>query len=429
MTEQVQLHTILEARYNNDLLTAAITADGLRPARPPPSPSIGAATDAKSSGIAAALGAAADLATQCWDNEPTARPKCAEAEAALRAGLAVVMAATLGPKATRSDVRLLEPLPTGGDEMDVEETPPTPGVATAAATAATGGAQSGAPALSDLLGTMDEIARLAGVAGQSSARVGWEATAGRRGADRMEDRQILCARGGITLGAVFDGHNGDACSEYCRVSLPSLLLQHYSRLVGEGKPADDDTTVGDAWRSTFHALHDGFLRSPAADESGCTALATLCTPSRVWIANAGDCQCHLWRGDTLVQLTEEHTALLPTERERVEAAGAEVSTTTDGKLRVGGIIQVTRCIGDRPLRHLGLTSEPQLHSLEITKDDKALIMASDGLWDVMSSERVLHCCKNTAKSPDMFAKRLLTEALDRGTDDNTTVVVIFLQDL
>jgi serine/threonine protein phosphatase PrpC len=29
----------------------------------------------------------------------------------------------------------------------------------------------------------------------------------------------------------------------------------------------------------------------------------------------------------------------------------------------------------------------------------------------------------------MLAKRLLTEALDRGTDDNTTVVVVFLQDL
>ena len=53
----------------------------------------------------------------------------------------------------------------------------------------------------------------------------------------------------------------------------------------------------------------------------------------------------------------------------------------------------------------------------------------DGLWDVMSPERVLHCCTHTAKSPDMLAKRLLTEALDRGTDDNTTVVVVFLQDL
>ena len=91
--------------------------------------------------------------------------------------------------------------------------------------------------------------------------------------------------------------------------------------------------------------------------------------------------------------------------------------------------QVTRCIGDRPLRHLGLSSEPEIHTVERTSVDKAIILASDGLWDVMSPERVLHCCNHTAKSPDMLAKRLLTEALDRGTDDNPTVVVVFLQDL
>ena len=46
-----------------------------------------------------------------------------------------------------------------------------------------------------------------------------------------------------------------------------------------------------------------------------------------------------------------------------------------------------------------------------------------------SDERVLHCLKHTAKSPDLVAKRLLQEALDRGTDDNTSVVVVFLQPL
>ena len=64
-------------------------------------------------------------------------------------------------------------------------------------------------------------------------------------------------------------------------------------------------------------------------------------------------------------MNEEHTASLPAERQRVEAAGATISQTADGKLRVGGIIQVTRCIGDNPLRHLGLTSEPELRHVPI----------------------------------------------------------------
>ena len=98
---------------------------------------------------------------------------------------------------------------------------------------------------------------------------------------------------------------------------------------------------GTALQATFIALHEGFLRSAGADDSGCTALAAVCTPHSVWLANAGDCQCHLWRGEELIRLTQEHTAALPAERARVEAAGATVSTTKDGKMRVGGIIQVS----------------------------------------------------------------------------------------
>ena len=48
---------------------------------------------------------------------------------------------------------------------------------------------------------------------------------------------------------------------------------------------------------------------------------------------------------------------------------------------------------------------------------------------VLDDARIVHCCRNTAKSPDMIAKRLLGEALDRGTTDNVTVVVVFLRDL
>ena len=66
--------------------------------------------------------------------------------------------------------------------------------------------------------------------------------------------------------------------------------------------------------------------------------------------------------------------------------------------------------------------------MQMTSEDKLLVLASDGLWDVMSDERVLHCLKNTAKSPDLIAKRLLGEALDKGTTDNTSVAVCFLRD-
>ena len=56
-------------------------------------------------------------------------------------------------------------------------------------------------------------------------------------------------------------------------------------------------------------------------------------------------------------------------------------------------------------------------------------MASDGLGDGLTAERVCWFLRHTAKAPDMIAKRLISEALDAGTDDNVTCTVVFLRDL
>jgi serine/threonine protein phosphatase PrpC len=54
-------------------------------------------------------------------------------------------------------------------------------------------------------------------------------------------------------------------------------------------------------------------------------------------------------------------------------------------------------------------------------------MASDGLWEVMTDEEAVGLVADTVKHPDMAAKRLATEAMTRGSGDNITVLVAFLQ--
>ena len=190
-----------------------------------------------------------------------------------------------------------------------------------------------------------------------------------------------------------------------------------------------------------------------SEDAGCTALAALVLPDTTLIANAGDCVAHLWRGgaagaaDSLERVSRDHNAAVPEEAARVAAAGGIVQTTADGKARVGGVIQVaaglisanltplfgssatlviqvTRCIGDRRLRHLGLSSEPELRCCARAPTDVGIVLASDGLWDVMDEARVLHCLTHTARSADMLAKRLVLEAMDRGTTDNVTCAVV-----
>ena len=55
------------------------------------------------------------------------------------------------------------------------------------------------------------------------------------------------------------------------------------------------------------------------------------------------------------------------------------------------------------------------------------VMASDGLWDVVSNIDVVNIIRDTVKEPGMCAKRLATEAAERGSKDNITVIVVFLR--
>jgi len=52
-----------------------------------------------------------------------------------------------------------------------------------------------------------------------------------------------------------------------------------------------------------------------------------------------------------------------------------------------------------------------------------LILASDGLWDVVTNEEAVGMVKPILDS-EQAAKRLLAEASQRGSADNTTCVVV-----
>lgn len=54
-------------------------------------------------------------------------------------------------------------------------------------------------------------------------------------------------------------------------------------------------------------------------------------------------------------------------------------------------------------------------------------MASDGLWDVLSNEDVISIIRDTVKDPGMCSKRLASEAAERGSKDNISVIIVFLR--
>lgn len=88
-----------------------------------------------------------------------------------------------------------------------------------------------------------------------------------------------------------------------------------------------------------------------------------------------------------------------------------------------------------------VTSEPEVTVTERTEEDEFLILASDGLWDVVSNEvacRMTRKCLSgrtarmfpevvTGRSAAEAAALLAELAISRGSKDNVSVVVVDLK--
>eukprot|EP00878_Enallax_costatus_P000692 GHUV01000801.1.p1 GENE.GHUV01000801.1~~GHUV01000801.1.p1 ORF type:complete len:940 (+),score=301.24 GHUV01000801.1:405-3224(+) len=189
-------------------------------------------------------------------------------------------------------------------------------------------------------------------------------------------------------------------------------------------------------------LREAFLRTDEefsnsglqAGLVGSTAVVALVGTHRVWIANCGDSRAVLSRGGVAVQVTDDHKPEREDEAERVEKAGGQVLYWNGH--RVMGVLAMSRAIGDHCLRPY-VIPEPEITVFARHARDEILLLASDGLWDVLSNQEAtdlaLRSIKRarekgaSRKAAARVAATVLTKAaVDRGSRDNITVVIIDL---
>lgn len=82
--------------------------------------------------------------------------------------------------------------------------------------------------------------------------------------------------------------------------------------------------------------------------------------------------------------------------------------------------------GHSAISTAGVTALPEITSLDLTPQDHFVVLATDGLWDVVSAQEAVGLVYDTVKDPTLAAKRLVTEALMRGSADNVSAIVVFL---
>jgi serine/threonine protein phosphatase PrpC len=249
----------------------------------------------------------------------------------------------------------------------------------------------------------------------------------------MEDAHVLASPMAEVprahLVAVFDGHRGAAAAQHAAVRLERYVTEAWPQAAGAGDVLARalrriDAELVTAWQHSNGGGGD-------ASCSGAAALTMLRVGRVLALANLGDCRAVLGRGDEAVALTRDHSAEDDAERAGAEAAGAAVRRGPDGHWRLGAAsLAVSRSLGDADAKAEGaLSGEPEVTLHEVAPGDDFVIVASDGLWDVLSATHAVALVHDTVKNPAMAAKRLGVEALARGSRDNVTVAVVFLRDV
>ncbi|KAF6260497.1 phosphatase 2C-like domain-containing protein [Scenedesmus sp. NREL 46B-D3] len=301
------------------------------------------------------------------------------------------------------------------------------------------------------------------------------ATRGRKAA--MEDRHVLAAldpstgvahaqgavglQQQVSVGAVFDGHAGYATAAYAAQHIPHLLHAALSgtpnraeggpRVPSRGALNPCSALAGsfrwfDRWWAD--ARCDPSLTEHGWDDSGSTAVVAMLSGRHLIVANAGDSIALLARGGGSRRLSVEHRLDNAAEAERIlEAGGRLVRLQPGASPRVMGTSNQTRFKGSMVTRSLGdfafkhpqalLSAEPHVAQQELAPSDKLVVLASDGVSDVLPDDDLLGVAmtaleqtRNCTNSGSALAKAaatvIMNAALEAGSHDNITVVAMLL---
>jgi len=219
----------------------------------------------------------------------------------------------------------------------------------------------------------------------------------------------------LGLFAIFDGHLSHDVPDYLKSHLFDNIL----------KEPDFWTETEKAIRSAYQ-ITDTKILEKAVDfgKGGSTAVtAILINCHKLVVANVGDSRAVICKKGLAKQLSVDHEPSM--ERESIEERGGFVSNFPGDVPRVDGQLAVARAFGDKSLKK-HLSSEPHVVVEFIDDDTEFVILASDGLWKVMSNQEAANCIRQI-KDARAAAKHLTEEALNRNSTDDISCIVVRFQ--
>lgn len=257
--------------------------------------------------------------------------------------------------------------------------------------------------------------------------------------DLLESLQNVNTQNKSNLGlfsyfGVYDGHGGRQIVDF--------LDETLERNIGLELLQPDDADIKERLMRAF-LITDMQSRQNDITVSGATAVCALIKNDTnlgrcLYVANVGDSRavlisqkgnkeekCIKNDGYFATRLSYDHRAEDEDEQKRIKEAGGFIT-----RQRVLGILAVSRSFGDHGMKDF-VTANPYITETFLKERGSTpfLILACDGVWDVMSDQEagdlILEKYKEIGQFEDA-AKLLVQTAIEKGSADNVTALVIFL---
>ncbi|XP_046372676.1 protein phosphatase 1B-like [Haliotis cracherodii] len=239
--------------------------------------------------------------------------------------------------------------------------------------------------------------------------------------------------------AVFDGHAGAKVSAFCAEQLLEHIIANEDF---RGKlDVTDGTEVQPSLEDVKKGIKTGFLKLDemmrtmpemvsGEDKSGSTAVCCIVSPQHIFFANCGDSRAVLCRNGKCSFATRDHKPVNPEEKERIQNAGGSVMIQ-----RVNGSLAVSRALGDFEYKNVEgkgpceqlVSPEPEIFIEDRSPEDQFLVLACDGIWDVMTNEELCAFVESRMKITDsleQISNSVVDTCLYKGSRDNMSIVVV-----
>ncbi|SPP77533.1 probable protein phosphatase 2C T23F11.1 [Drosophila guanche] len=238
---------------------------------------------------------------------------------------------------------------------------------------------------------------------------------------------------GAAFFAVYDGHGGATVAQYAGKHLHKFVLK---------RPEYNDNDIERALQQGFLDIDYEMLHNESWGDqmAGSTAVVVLVKDSKLYCANAGDSRAIACVNGQLEILSMDHKPNNEGESKRIIEGGGWVEFN-----RVNGNLALSRALGDFVFKRSNkkpedqiVTAYPDVETRKIMEDWEFIVLACDGIWDVMSNAEVLEFCR-TRIGMGMYPEEICEELMNHclapdcqmgglGGDNMTVVLVCLLHD-